>query len=182
MLLAIKSKIKHMTEDRMEITRPLDASKKRVMQLFSKPLGDLERAKDYMDEALLKFERANRVIAEKTQSQAEADTKTERERLMSLAAECEELGDIDQADEYTARAATMVATFVPSKIPTLPGVVYRDVWRFRITNAHEIRSEFLAPDEVKIGGVVRSMKLSAAAFVGGIHVYCEKIIASRSQP
>ena len=54
------------------------------------------------------------------------------------------------------------------------GISYRTFYKFEIIDEKSIKLEFMKPDEVKIGGVVRSMKEEAEKIVGGIRVIADR--------
>jgi hypothetical protein len=183
MLIAIKSKLKTLTEERLAITRPLDASKAKVMTLYRRPMENLEQAKQRLDAALIAFAEKQHVSARQTQVQADHEHEVERLRLLQLRDEAEAAGKVDLANEYDTQAISLVPAFIPNKPVTVTGLSYRDVWKWRLVNVAHIHEAFKMPDEVKINAVVRTSHMHAVNIVGaGIEVYSEKIIASRSQP
>lgn len=85
-LMAIAAKRKTLVEQRLEITRPIDASKQKVMDLFAGPLGLLEEAEGVLRKKLgdwLKGEE-ERVRAE--QAKVEEEQRREREKARQEAA------------------------------------------------------------------------------------------------
>ena len=47
---------------------------------------------------------------------------------------------------------------LPKATPTVSGISYRDVWKFRVVNAALVPNDYKVIDEVKISGVVRATK------------------------
>ena len=64
-----------------------------------------------------------------------------------------------------------------SLLPRVPGMTLRKNWSFRVTNPDLIPREYLMPDLVKIGGVVRALKNQCR--IPGIEVYEEDTIQGR---
>jgi hypothetical protein len=58
---------------------------------------------------------------------------------------------------------------VQKTVPKVVGISTTKQWKFRITNAALIPKEYMVPDEVKIGGVVRALK--DQCHIAGIEVY-----------
>ncbi len=61
----------------------------------------------------------------------------------------------------------------------LAGLAKRTFWRYVIIDAERIPREYLMPDKVKIGQVVRAMK--STSNIAGIEAYPETILAVRSE-
>ena len=92
-------------------------------------------------------------------------------------AEAEQIRAEAQAVLMQPVAAPVVV--VQTNTPKVAGISYREVWRFRVTDATKIPREYPAVDEQKIGGVVRAMK--GATAIPGIEVYAEKVAAAGSR-
>jgi hypothetical protein len=128
-------------------------------------------------------------VAEERRLQEIARKEEEARRLDEAAAlERDASAAIDLADGMALRReaeallnapiAAPVVT-VEKATPKVSGITYRDVWRFRITDATKIPREYLALDEQRIGGVVRAMK--GATNIPGIEVYAERVAAAGSR-
>ena len=121
----------------------------------------------------------------------EAERKAEEDRLMEAAAAAEKAGNQKQAEELAAAAVEVGETIaqeaaviaaesvyvppvvIPKTVPKMAGgPVYRTIWKFRIVNEALIPRQFMMPNEVKIGGVVRSLKKESN--ISGIEVYEER--------
>ncbi len=114
---------------------------------------------------------------------AEIARKEEEERRLAEAIAIEEEAKRNGAtkEEAAQEAATIInepvyvpPVVVPKSVPKMQGgPVYRTIWKFRIKNAALIPREYMTPDEVKIGGVVRAMK--SATNIPGIEAYEERV-------
>ena len=60
---------------------------------------------------------------------------------------------------------------VKAEIPKVDNRLFRKVWKFRIVDEGQIPRQYMTPDMVKIGGVVRAMK--GVTNIPGIQVYEE---------
>lgn len=61
---------------------------------------------------------------------------------------------------------------IPKEVPKVAGLSFRTIWKFQITDAGKIPAQYMVPDEVKIGQVVRALK--QAANIPGIRVFEER--------
>jgi ATPase subunit of ABC transporter with duplicated ATPase domains len=77
-LQAIKAKAKQIEDLRLSLTRPLDESKKRIMDLFRGPLSRLEEAEGLIRKGMLTFQQAEREKAERARREAEEQSRRER--------------------------------------------------------------------------------------------------------
>jgi len=172
-LKEVKAKAKALTAKRMEMTRPLDDSKKKIMAMF-KPvldrLGDLESlAKKTIVAYQSKIERLR--IEEQAKREAE-----ERRLREEQEAKAQALVDAGFTDVAEAVQAEEVEQPEPVELPRAKpaGLTERTYWRFRITDENMIPREFLMVDNVKIKKVVNELKEATA--IPGIEVYSEKAI------
>lgn len=124
---SIKARIKALTDERMAMTRPLDESKKRIMDLFRRPLELLEQAEGCYKRAIgdwqakerarLEAERkAQEEAARKAREALEAQQREEQARLQAEADEAAQkareaaaAGDDDAAAAAAAQAAVKAA-------------------------------------------------------------------------
>jgi len=111
-LRSASAKLKALEERRMSITRPMDAAKKAVMDLFRGPLAALEQAVDLYKRSMLAYDTEQARIAAEAKREAERLAQIERDRLAAEAAarEAEAQRERDRiAAEEAARAATAKA-------------------------------------------------------------------------
>lgn len=175
-----------------KIFDPLDAASRTVK-------GTMEKYDREQEVLRLAEEKRLREIAEKEEAirrQAELDLleverKAEENRLMAAAAAAEQAGDTKQAEDLATAAvevgtamaeeAAMIAAepvyippvVIPKTVPKMSGgPVYRTIIKFRIINTSLIPRQYMKPDEVKIGQVVRALKREAS--IPGIEVYEER--------
>jgi len=105
---------------------------------------------------------------------AEIARKQEEERRLAEAVALEQSGNKEEAEAIIEAPVYVPPVVVPKTVPKMNGgPVYRTIWKFKITNASLIPKDFLIPDEVKIGGVVRSMK--SATNIPGVQAYEERV-------
>lgn len=137
-LNAVVARKKAITEERLNITRPMDAAKKRVMDFFKTPLDRLEKAEKalkramstYYEEQERKRLEAQRKAEEEARAEAERQERERQERLAKAKAEADakETELLEQAEklatEVSPRAADqflmeheLEARFVPPEEP-----------------------------------------------------------------
>lgn len=176
---AINYKIKELTDRRMQATRPLDASKRSIMELFRAPLDMLEAAKLAIDGQLVAFEFSRQQAAREAQAKANQAAQDERIRLLKLADKAHANGKEQKAEEYQDRAAAVIANVVQTMAPRIAGTSFRERWSYRIIDASKINVQFFMPDEDRINDVVTAMGKDAESVVGGIEVFTVTSVASR---
>ena len=157
------------------IVRKAHEAHKEALAQKKKVYDPLAAADKALDRAMGAFALKQRQEAEAEQRRllAEARRREEDERL-SQAAALEKAGMGTEAMAVLdSPPAPVSAPVVIANVPKLAGVSTRDNWKFRIADAAKIKREWLVPDEVAIGSVVRRLKEGAAEVVGGIEVYNE---------
>lgn len=145
----------------------------------AKAAAERKRLQDIADEAKRKADAEAAEKRKAAEEAAAAGRQADAERLKAQADRVEQRAQ-DKADRFEERAAAVVAPIIQADTQTAAGTSKRENWTFEITDPSKINPAFLMPDEVKIGKIVKSMKLDAVSVVGpGIRVFAEKILASR---
>ena len=124
-------------EKRKEITAPIDAAKKQVMD-EARPYTDaFDRAERALKCALADW--ADYLEAERRKAEAEAEEarRKEAEKLEAKADKAEEKGKFEMADALREQASTTVATSVAvtAPVPEAKGVHTRKIYGAKITDA-----------------------------------------------
>ncbi len=156
-LKQLKTAYKTIENKRKELTRPLDESKRKIMEFFKPPLKlikDRQNATEYEMRGYLAKERAKKEEAEKKikelrERALNGDEKAQQEVVESIAIKKEE----------PTRAAT------------------RTIYTFEITDVSQIPREYLIPNEKLIGEIVRQQKEQTT--IPGIKVVKKITIVSR---
>lgn len=148
-------------------------------QKVTKPLLDAETAlKREIAAYHARVQEAQR--AEQRRLEAEAREREEERRLEEAAA-LEKMGRQQEAQAVIEAPVVVEPPKAPTPAPAAPkGVSVRKVYRFRITDPRAVKPDFLMPNEGAIGALVKQMGAAAAAVVGGIEVYEEAVVSSRS--
>jgi hypothetical protein len=176
MLKHIKGKAKELDETRKSLTKPLDESKKRIMDFFAKPLDFLTKAENSIKRSMISYSDEQDRIRREEQRKAEEAARKERERIEAQARKAAESGKIERAVELEQRAAAVVAPIISREPPKVTGINTREVWRFEVVDAAAVPREFLMVDESKIRKYVQAMK--SDSMIAGVRVWSEKSLAS----
>ena len=96
----------------------------------------------------------------------------EEEAKLAAALEAEAAGELAEADAIMQEEVYVPPVIVKKETPKVTGIRFQTTWRWRITDAGKIPREFMLPDSVKIGQVVRAMKGSTN--IPGIEAYPER--------
>ena len=180
----MKTYLKQLEEVRKGHTRPVDELKKQILAFFEKRQAMLETAQRQIDKAMLEYdaelqrerERKQRELEEYARKQAEE----ERKKLEAAALKALQQGNEAKAEALVVKAEE-VREVVPVLAPVQPiaeGTGFRELWKFEIFDAKALPREFLKPDEVSIGQVVRATK--GKIQINGIRIWSEKIVQGRS--
>lgn len=177
-LSKIKAAQKRLDDMRKGMTKPLDETKKRIMDLFRRPADDLDTAERSIKGAMSTYNREQERIRQEQQRKADEAARKERERLAEQAAKAAQAGKAEKAAALEMRAETVTAPVISRPTPKVAGIATRKVWKFRIVNPTLVPEQYKTIDERKIGGVVRS--LGADANIPGVEVYQDDVIAARA--
>lgn len=193
-IVQIKALAKKIEEHRLSMTRPLDESKKAIMDWFRPATDYLEKAEALLKASVNVFNTAER------KKQAEADAKHRRlealerdrqaeeqrktEALLEQADKAAAMGDMETAEVLEAQAivaqevAAPMAVLVPYVPEKTQGASTRQNWKYRVVDAALVPREFLMVDEKKLGAYAKAMKADAAVL--GVEFFPEDVLVVRS--
>lgn len=182
LLRKIKTHAKNLDEKRKEITRPIDASKARVMDLF-RPIEDkLKNAENIIKRGILAWEA--KIAEENRRLQAEADKaakEAEDRRRAELVVKAETAiaeGKPELAVAYVEKAEAVVVAPVNVAVERRAvGISIPKIWKYKITDRNLIPDEFWILDETKIGKVVKAMKNSTN--IPGVEAFEEATVSAK---
>ena len=140
-------------------------------KMHDDPLNAAERlVKKEMERFDTEQERIRKAEEDRLQKIAQKEAE---DRRLEEALAAEKAGRKEEAAAIIETPVTIAPVVIAKVTPKMEGgPVYRTIWKFRIMNAALIPREYLMPDEVKIGGIVRSMK--SAVSIPGIEAYEER--------
>lgn len=156
---------KNALADKAKYYQPLDMGSRTVKKLMSDYDAEQERIRQ----------------AEQRRLEEEARKQAEEEALLAAIAAEEEAKRNGATKEEAAQEATAIMAepvyvapvVIPKAVPKMQGgPIYRTIWKFRITDVNAIPRQYMIPNEVAIGGVVRSLK--AQANIPGVQAYEER--------
>lgn len=162
-----------------ELHRSLLAEKKK----YTAPLDEAERIVKRTIAGYLAEEDRKRREAEAERARIEAEARAEADKKLRAVEKAEAKGNFAKAEALAQEAVNVMeakieeAPVVPDA-PVATGLSLRKVWKFRIKDAALLPREYLIPDEVKIGRVVRALKGDAK--IPGVSVYSEDDVSSRA--
>jgi hypothetical protein len=102
--------------------------------------------------------------------------KQEEEARLQAAIEAEKAGHKAEAEEILSEPVPVSPVILPKTTPKVEGISSREVWKFRIVDATKIPREYMVPDEVGIGSVVRSTK--GKVQIPGVEIYKESVVSA----
>lgn len=131
---AIRTRIKSLNDTRLEITRPMDAAKERVMAFFRDPISKLEAADEVVSQSMLTWKQGEDKRVEAEQAEANRQAELERQRLEKRAEKAEAGGKTEKAEELRQTAQTVVAPVVQAAATQVAGIGTRKVWKAQVTD------------------------------------------------
>lgn len=181
-LKKIKGAYNEIEDERKKITKPLDDTKKAIMDFFNRPLKVLADAEQKLKYGMLTFvneeEKKRLAMQAKLQEEARALEAKEKAKLEAKALKKEAKGDTETADALRAQAQAVQAPVpvLQSNVTAVGGVSTKKLWRYRITNMALIPREYMIVNEKMLGALATATK--GAVPVAGVEFYQETVIAS----
>ncbi len=186
----VSKKLKELEAKRMTMTRPLDESKRLIMEEFKKLTVPLDEFVTKTKQSMIAFHRAEEVKAAEAarieREKAEAAARAEADKMRVEAeqrakeAVAEGVPDILMDTEPAAPAPQPV--YVPE--PVVPKTTYgqqstttlRENWQFEITNPELVPREYLSVEPIKIKMAIRTQNVRD---IPGVRIYDAGSIATR---
>ena len=159
-LKQVKAKYKELDLLRKSLTKPLDESKRRIMDFFRKPLSYLKKAEELVSSAMIGWARKQERIRKAEEDRLRELQRKEATRLAKLAAAAEKRGDKEKAAEFDNRSeeVSFAAPIIPPKTTKIAGLAMTETWKFRILDINRIPREYMIPNEVMLGQTARTTK------------------------
>ena len=127
----VKTKSKELDELRKSLTKPLDETKKRIMDMFRHPQENLAKAEKHLKGVMIDYtDEQERIRAEaerKLREQAEKEAEKEREKLRKKAEKATEKGKTELAEELNSQVEEVapVNVILSDTAPTPQGGSFR---------------------------------------------------------
>lgn len=197
-LRSISTKKAALTERRLKITRPMDAAKQEVMDLFREPIATLEKAESTLKSKMLAYQQEQQRKAAAEREAAEKAAAEERKRLDDEARRLAEAGRSGEAEVKRAVAEMIVAPAPTTAKPVAKGISTTTSIDFEVTSlklllayivtgkvyeegdpaiAHPELLPLILVDSVKMRAYTKGLGL--ATNLPGLHVYNKQTIAAR---
>lgn len=159
-----------------------------VMKLMKSFIDPLDAAKKLLSGRAYSWQKAEedrkRKEAEEVRRLAEEEAakkrKAEEDARLELAERLAKNGMQEQAEEVLAAPVVVEVAEVAAPAPkmTVQGTSTRENWTFEIMDASLLPREFLTPDTVKIGRMVKMLK--GETLIAGVRVYDAGTVAFRT--
>jgi hypothetical protein len=175
-LKKVKTLYKTIEEERLSATRPLDETKKRIMEWFRGPLDRLASAENATKGAMISYSNEQDRLRRAEQARLDEIARKEREKLEAQAAKAQAAGKVEKAEAIMEKAQVVAAPVVELTVAKTAGISYRTVWEFEIVDETAIPREWLVPDQKAIGGAIRSTQGKIS--IPGVKAIARKTIAA----
>jgi hypothetical protein len=187
MLRTIKGRQKALADVRLSITRPMDAAKKRVMELFQPAVDRLATAERTVKAAVLTYTQGQERQRREAQDKLDAEAERTRMQLIEQAETHDETGRHSRAETLRERAdAVQAPTVAPAETPR--GAVHvRVTWKAEVTDlaalakayADGARSvELILPNMPVLNDLARTLKGDLT--IPGVKAVSEEGVSARS--
>lgn len=135
----------------------------------------LIEAENILKPAISAYDREQeRIRREEEERQREIARKAEEERKLREAEQAEKEGRTEEAQAIIEEPVYVPPVVLEKTTPKVSGISKQTIWKFRIVDQNKIPREYMMPDQVKIGGVVRATKGSIQ--ISGVEIYSEDIV------
>jgi len=183
-LKQVKSRIKELDNERKSITKPLDEAKKRVMDLFRKPLDLLDKAEKKIKSVMIAYtneqERKAREEEERLRKLAEKQAEEERKRLEKRIERAENSGKEDKAEQLREEQENIQPINVPTVAPNIEkpkGTSFRYKYTAKVVDFNSLPNEYKLPDQSKLNKVAQATE--GKIEIPGVVIESEKILSQR---
>jgi hypothetical protein len=181
---SIKDMMKEVAETFDPIIEKAHASHKEALAQKAKFYAPLEAAYKSVKGLMSKWDMYQEAIRLEEQRRLEeiAWKAAEEQALLDAIAAEEDARRNGATKEEAAQEATNIINepvyvapvVIPKAVPKMAGgPVYRTIWKYRITDPAKLPRQFLIPDDVKIGQIVRAMKKEHN--IPGVEAYEERV-------
>lgn len=170
-LKRVHTQEKKIEDLRLSMTRPLDATKKAIMDFFRIPEQYCTEIKSAISTKRVEYQREQDRIRREEEERIRKLQEAEAKKLEAQATKVKspELAEQKRQEAQQIRETAPIVSMAP--LEKSAGVKTIINYKFEITDASKIPAEYLIPDEQKIGRVVRATRGEIS--IPGIRVYTE---------
>lgn len=189
-LKAVKGKAKELDDLRKSLTKPLDESKKRIMELFRTPLEVLAGVESAIKRAMINWQKEQEAIRlaeekrlaeiqRKETERLEKEARLAEEKASKLKTEKAKLAAEEKAKDLREKAAAVsaIAPTVKSKVEAVQGVSTRKTWKCKVVDVDKIPREYLIPDAKLLNAIAAATK--GTKVIPGVEFYSEDVMVTR---
>ena len=172
-LKQLKSAWKEIDALRKSLTKPLDHSKKKIMDFFREPLNRIKQAESKVSSAMIGWAKEQERIRKAEEERLREAQRKEAARLAKLAAKAEARGDREKASEFDSRAEDVgfAAPVAVPKTTKIAGLAMTEIWKYRVVDVSKIPRQYMIPNDKMLGQMARSSK--GLFKVEGVEFYSE---------
>jgi len=172
---AIKELKDKVNETFKPIIEKAHAAHKEALAQKAKIFDPLEMAGRLVKGIMESWDRAQEAIRQAEERRLrEIARKEEEERRLQEAIEAEANGETEEAEAIIQEEIYVPPIILQKETPkVVGGPVYRTIWDFEIVDEKLIPFEYLQPNMIKIGSVVRSLK--SATNIPGIRAFSRRV-------
>jgi hypothetical protein len=187
LLTTIKARQNALAALRLSITRPMDAAKKRVLEVFQPAVDRLASAERTIKGAMLTYTQEQERQRREAQAKFDADAERERRDLLRQAEAHRETGRAGRAETLEERAETVQAPTVALAEAPSGAVHIRTTWHAEVSDFRalvkacakgEHSLTYLQPNMGILNGLARS--LHGRPPIAGVKVVSEEGITARA--
>lgn len=179
----IKSRGKKLDELRKSLTKPLDETKKRIMDLFRDPIDSLSKAETIVKGAMVEYtdeqERIRLEQERKLREQAEREAEKQRQKLLDRAEKAEEKGKEEKAEELREQAEEVapVDITLASTTQAPQGASFRMQYTAEVVDFTALPDTYKIPDIKALNAIVQAKKGEIS--IPGVKIVSKKIMSVR---
>ena len=171
---AIKELKDKVNETFKPIIEKAHAAHKEALAQKAKIFDPLEMAGRLVKGIMEKYNREQEAIKQaKERRLREIARKEEEERRLREAIEAEANGEKDISEAILEEPIYVPPIIIEKEVPKVSGIVFREIWDFEIVDEKLIPFEYLQPNMIKIGSVVRSLK--STTNIPGIRAFSRRV-------
>jgi len=175
MLVEIKTKMKSLTEAFAPSKQGAKATHSAICALEKKASSSLGEAESIIKTKMKVY------LAKQRELDAEKQKEINEQARIAAAVEAESEGHKGEAEEILNGGGRVPAVILESSVPKSKNTSFRTVWKWRLINEAVVDKKYLMLDEKKINKVVGALGKDAESSVGGIEVYEDTIVATKSR-
>lgn len=176
-LSKVKAKYNEIEDIRKSITQPIDMAKKRIMELFRKPLEILSNFETTTKKTILVYMEKQERIRQEQEDKLRREAEKKRQEALAKAEAARADGKEDKAEKYEEKANGIIAPTLAPNIEQAKGQAIRIQWSAEVVDFKLLPDEYKLPNMPMLNKMAQATR--GAVPILGIVFKSEKILASR---